>query len=86
MFEYMAIGLPQVTSGFPLYKSVVEKHGCGICVDPLKPQEIADAIQKLISDRSLALEMGTNGITAAKAYTWNSEYAKALAVYQQMLS
>ena len=86
MFEYMAIGLPQVISNFPLYKSVVETHSCGICVDPMNTQQIADAIYNLFSDRQLAEKMAENGMQAAPSYTWDSQFAKVEQVYRGLES
>lgn len=85
MFEYMAIGLPQVTSDFPLYRSVVETHHCGICVDPLNPAAIAEAIEHLLSNPDLREQMGQNGMEAARQYTWDTQFQKALVVYKRLL-
>lgn len=82
MFEYMAIGLPQVISNFPLYQAVVETHECGICVDPKNPTDIALAIEKILKDRPLADRMAANGKQNAVHYTWQSQFEKALAVYR----
>lgn len=84
MFEYMAIGLPQVTSNFELYKSVVEVHHCGICVDPLNPEEIANAIDTLLGNAALCEEMAMRGLHASVQYDWDSQFKKALAVYQSL--
>lgn len=84
MFEYMAIGLPQVISNFPLYKSIVETHHSGICVDPKSPLEIADAIEAILSNPKMAGEMASSGIDASSLYTWESEFQKALKVYQNL--
>jgi len=86
MFEYMAIGLPQVTSGFPLYRSVVEKHNCGICVNPASAEEIADAIETILSDRKKAETMRVNGLKNAPLYTWKTEAEKALSAYRKLLA
>lgn len=84
MFEYMAIGLPQVISNFPLYKSIVETHHSGICVNPREPLEIANAIESILTHPEMAFEMSKAGIEASTQYTWESEFQKALAVYRKL--
>jgi glycosyltransferase involved in cell wall biosynthesis len=87
LFEYMALGLPVITSNFPLYREIVEVENCGICVDPEDPQEIADAIQRLIDDPELAIEMGKRGRAAAlRSYRWDIEADKLLDFYRRVLS
>lgn len=86
MFEYMAIGLPQVISNFPLYKSVVESHHSGICVDPMNPEEIALAIESILTNKTLAEEMAKDGMNYSTNYTWDSEFVKVLQVYEKLLA
>jgi glycosyltransferase involved in cell wall biosynthesis len=86
IFEYMAIGLPVVTSNFALYKNIIEKYNCGICVDPQNPQEIADAIDSIISSPQLAYQMGQNGQEVVEKYfNWNVEKTKLFDIYYKLL-
>ncbi len=86
IFEYMAAGLPVVASNFPLWKKIVEGNGCGLCVDPREPQEIARAVEKLFRDRVLAANMGNNGVKlAASTFNWEREEAKLLRLYSSLL-
>ncbi len=85
MFEYMSIGLPQIISHFPLYKSVVETHQCGLCVDPSSPEQIATAIQTILNNRKLADSMALNGLQNAHLYDWSSQAQILLIEYQNLL-
>jgi glycosyltransferase involved in cell wall biosynthesis len=85
LFEYMATGLPVVVSNFPLWKEIINAHKCGICVDPLNPEEIAKAIRYLIEHPKLAKKMGENGRKAVlEKYNWEREGRKLLALYRRI--
>ncbi|WP_254565187.1 glycosyltransferase family 4 protein [Oscillatoria sp. HE19RPO] len=85
MFEYMALGLPVVVSNFPLYAEVVQSANCGLCVDPTKPQEVAEAIQWLIEHPQEAEAMGQRGKNAVlEKYNWQTEAQKLFDFYQKL--
>jgi glycosyltransferase involved in cell wall biosynthesis len=87
LFEYMAAGIPVVASNFPLWKGIIEKHNCGICVDPNNIEEISQAIRHLINNPNEAAQMGDNGREAVeKNYIWPSEEEKLVLLYKQILS
>jgi len=86
LFEYMALGLPVITSNFPLYRQVVEKERCGICVDPESPEETAQAVQYLLEHQDEAESMGRRGqIAAIEKYNWELEQKKLLHFYDSLL-
>ncbi len=85
MFEYMSAGLPIITSNFPLWKEIVEGNKCGICVDPLNPKEIAEAISYIISHPKEAQQMGENGREAVlEKYNWEIEEKKLFEIYHKL--
>ncbi len=87
MFEYMSAGLPVIASNFPLWKKIIEGNQCGLCVDPLNPQAIAEAIDYLAGHPAEAEEMGRNGRKAVEEkYNWAREEEKLLGLYQDILS
>jgi glycosyltransferase involved in cell wall biosynthesis len=86
LFEYMLTGLPVITSDFLLYKKIVEKNNCGICVNPQSPEEIAITIEFLIKNPKKAKKMGENGKKAVlEKYNWEKESKKLLEVYEKLL-
>ncbi len=74
LFEYMMAGIPVICTDFDLWKEIVEKHRCGICVPPKDPSAVAEAVKYIISNPDRAAEMGRNGYEAAKElYNWSTQ-------------
>ena len=87
MFEYMSVGLPVIVSDFPLWRGIVEDARCGLLVDPLNPQSIAEAMQWILDNPVEAEAMGRRGREAAeKHYSWETEAKKLVALYKKLLS
>lgn len=87
LFEYMALGVPVVTSAFPLYREIVETERCGICVDPDSPDEIYQALKWLLEHPDEAAEMGDRGRRAVmQRYTWSAEFDRLSGFYKRLLA
>jgi len=87
MFEYMAAGIPVIVSNFPLWLEIIQGAQCGLCVDPLKPSEIAEAIDFLLTNPNEAQRMGQNGRRAVlEQYNWSIEESKLFAFYDLLLN
>lgn len=86
MFEYMQQGIPVIGSNFPMWKEILEKYDCGLCVDPLNVNEICAAIGKIINNPVAAQKMGQNGVELVKSkLNWKSESKKLINLYQEIL-
>jgi len=48
LFEYMAAGVPVITSDFPLYRELIDETGGGICIQPNSEAELTDAILRIL--------------------------------------
>jgi glycosyltransferase involved in cell wall biosynthesis len=66
VIEYMAHGLPVVTTPLPLAVDLVQSADCGFVVPFNDPQSAADAILKLDADPGLRVAMGLRGHEAAE--------------------
>jgi glycosyltransferase involved in cell wall biosynthesis len=66
MFDAFAAGLPiiQTTQGW--IKTLINNYNCGITVDPDSPQQMADAIELMTSNKSLRDEKAGNAKKVAK--------------------
>lgn len=86
LFEYMSAGIPVVASNFPLWRKIIEGSDCGVCVDPLNPKSIADAIDFLYNNPERAEEMGKNGKKAVEnQYNWAIEEGKLFDLYNKIV-
>lgn len=85
VYEYMAAGLPVIVSDYPFMRRAVEAEGFGIAVDPSDPQAIAQAINRLLADRDMALKMGEAGRAAVtQKYNWGIEEKKLFELYREL--
>lgn len=86
LFEYMALGLPVITSNFPLYRDVVERHQCGFCISPYDSAQLAGALIYLIEHPDVARSMGERGrLAVEQTYNWSTEAKKLLHFYTLIL-
>jgi glycosyltransferase involved in cell wall biosynthesis len=86
MFEYMSAGIPIITSNFPLWQEIVEGNQCGLCINPLNPREIAEAIAYIITHPVEAENMGQNGRKAIlEKFNWEVEEQKLFTLYKEQI-
>jgi glycosyltransferase involved in cell wall biosynthesis len=82
MFEYMACGIPVITSDVPLYKSVLDVWKCGVAIRPEDPAGLAEAVKALAWNQNIAHDMGLNGRKAVeREYNWSTQAEELFALY-----
>jgi len=86
MFEYLAMGLPVISSDFDLYKNVVEKYECGLTVNPESSSEIANAIEYLLEHPEKAKNFSENAKIAIKNFDWETEETNLRNYYRRILN
>jgi glycosyltransferase involved in cell wall biosynthesis len=87
LLEAMALSKPVVSTaaGGPL--EIVEEASTGLLVSPRRPDALADAIGRLLSDRPAAQEMGRRGrLHFEKHYTAGAMAAATAAVYRRAVA
>jgi glycosyltransferase involved in cell wall biosynthesis len=87
LFEYMSAGIPVIASDFAMWRQIIGELKCGILVDPLDPQAIADAIQWIFDNPGEAEKMGMRGFEAIRQkYNWPCEEHKLLEMYSRLFN
>jgi glycosyltransferase involved in cell wall biosynthesis len=66
MFDALAAGKPVLINVPGWLGETIENNKCGRCVDPHRPETLADALEELAADRELCQEMGKNARALAE--------------------
>jgi len=82
--EAMACGCPIVTSNGTGLEELT--HGVSLAVDPLDSQAIADAMEKVLSNESMQLEMRQKGFERSKIFSWEKCAVETLAIFQKLVT
>jgi glycosyltransferase involved in cell wall biosynthesis len=83
ILEGMACGVPVITSNT---SSMPEIAGdAAVLVDPTKPEEITEAIRKILSDDNYRIELCEKGIARAKLFSWRAMAEKYLKLYKTII-
>lgn len=87
LFEYLAAGMPVVATDVPLWRDLLETHGCGVCVPPDSPRRLAEAMTSLLDDDGRARAMGERARRAVEQhYSWQSQADALIALYAELLT
>ena len=87
LFEYMSASIPVIASNFPFWREIVERHRCGLLVDPYDPDAIAEAIDFLITHLDESERMGANARKAVEEnYNWEVEEKKLKLFYENIFN
>lgn len=87
VYDYMSMQLPVIISNTDFAQKMNDKYHFAICVDPEKPEDIANAIQWLSEHPKEAKEMGMNGRKAIESdFNWEKESKKLIDFYNELLS
>ncbi|MEW9093563.1 MAG: glycosyltransferase family 4 protein [Clostridiaceae bacterium] len=85
-FEYMAYGLPVIGSNLPPIKQFVGKYNCGKLINPLKPEEIWEAMKFILSNKEIYNKYSNNSINAIENnLNWDIMGKKLLQIYNEIL-
>jgi glycosyltransferase involved in cell wall biosynthesis len=82
ILEGMACGIPVITSNT---SSMPEIAGDAACIiDPLKPEQITEAMTKLLSDENMYNELSLKGLKRAAFFSWENMARHVLKLYESL--
>jgi glycosyltransferase involved in cell wall biosynthesis len=85
-FEYMAVALPSVFCQSKIYSDVNEEYKIGKAIDLKSANEMADAIQRILSDEDAYRLMQANCIRASdEKYNWKSQEMILVDLYNKLI-
>lgn len=85
VYEYMAMEMPVILSGWPYKQKMVQKYHFGLTADPSDVEEIAAKIKWLINHPKEAEEMGKNGKWLLEdQFTWDVAEKELLKLYSEI--
>jgi glycosyltransferase involved in cell wall biosynthesis len=82
--EAMASGTPVVASRRGSLPEVI--GAAGVSFDPLSPDDIADQILRVVSDRELHAKLVRLGLERARSFTWDTGEELAEGCFQRCVS
>jgi len=86
IFQYMAMGKPQVVSDCKAQKYVIEKENCGLVHEADNPIDLANKIIELILDSKKTTQLGINGKEAVnRTWNWDQTSDSLLKLYGTIL-
>jgi glycosyltransferase involved in cell wall biosynthesis len=87
IFEAMSFGLPIVATRISSIPEVIKDRVNGLLVKPKDPHDMAEAIQKLLTDQLLYIQLSEASLKTFKAQPSVSEWAeRVLSVYEEVVT
>ena len=80
--EAMACGTPIVTSNINGLEEIA--GDAALLVDPTNPQDIASALEEVLSDPTLSQSLSERGLERSKRFTWDRCARETLAILEQV--
>jgi len=85
-FDYMHSAVPQLCVQYPEYEKVNARFEIACLIGDPTPENIAAALNRMLTDDNWHRRMEQNCLEARKVYCWQEEEKVLLSTYQRLLS
>ena len=82
LLEAMACGTPVISSDIGVVREVV--GDAALLIDPQSPQQLADAMQRVVSSGDFRDDLVRRGIARARLFPWEQTATRTLEVYRRV--
>jgi glycosyltransferase involved in cell wall biosynthesis len=84
IFDYISAGIPVVGSNFPEIDKICNSYKIGLTFDPKDPENIAQAVNCIVSDPVRYHQMKENALKASLIFNWENEEKKLNSLYAEL--
>ena len=81
-FDYVQLGLPQISMNFPEYQKLNEKYEVAHLINSLNVDEVSEAMAKVLNDGAYHIKLHTNCLRAKNELCWEEEEPRLLTHYK----
>lgn len=83
-FDFIHAGVPQICSDLPAYREINDRYDIALMVASSSEENIAAALNKLMSDELLYARLSSNCLQAARELNWQHEQEILLDFYRSL--
>jgi glycosyltransferase involved in cell wall biosynthesis len=85
LFDYIAAGIPAIASPLPEVSAVIRQYGCGVVLEEVSPEAIAQALVRLRDDRALLAALKEKSGAARRELNWEKEKLKEQEFFRSVI-
>lgn len=85
IFEYLACGLPVITSDVPSTREIIRHGENGLLAKAGDPNELAKAILSVLGDSDLAARLKEGALESAQDFSWRKSTERLAKLYRKAL-
>lgn len=83
-FDYMHAGVPQVAMKYPEYVKFNANDEIAVLIENIEPNTIAEALNKLLTDKATYQKLSENAIKARKHANWQAQEKVVIDLYASL--